>query len=267
VFVSLFGFPARRRTYTPAIVLAVTALIVGGMNTAKLIESINAQEGIAALSDIRDPSQLDQALKKNPSNTFLKLLAGANELAQETGRATAKLSEEIEPKALSDMNFNFATATREELAAYRRDLKAAAQNVEQALPRFVAFLKKERSDVEDLSQSLKISDSMKRGFLGGVDERQARLLAFNSKMFAARSEFYRALENYVTILIDQQGKYKVEPNGQFRFADGTASDRFNSALNAVSIALKKINELDVERKELQKSDVESWQRLRSAVMH
>jgi hypothetical protein len=261
----VIGFFARRATYTPAVVVAVAGLQVGILNAPKLIESIDARKGMAAISEVRDPTQIDQALKKDPSNTFLQLMAGAMRLAQETNAATLKLSEEIEPSALA--NINLTSATRADLEAILRNLKIAETNAEAAMPKYVALLKKERSDVEHLSRSLNASDDVTRNLLDGVDKRQARGLALASKMLAARADLYRASETVVGFLIQQYGHYTVAANGQFLFADQPALDRFNVAANALNAATTKLNQVDAERKQLEQYQQEGWNKLVSGKMN
>ncbi|MFZ0402223.1 MAG: hypothetical protein WAL03_14195, partial [Pseudolabrys sp.] len=209
-----------------------------------------------------DPSQIEQALKKDPSNTFLQLMTGAAKLAQYTDRTTAELLTEIEPPALGK-DINFATATRAALQAYLSNLKTAETNAEAAMPRFAAVAKKERDDVESLSRSLNVSDDLTRNVLAGVDKRQAKFLAFTSEMMAARVELYRALGTYVAVLVEQHGNYTVEPNGQYQFQNSSVVVGFNVAANAVKVAARRVAELEVEGKQLTKSQQEGWERFRS----
>ncbi|MFZ2090173.1 MAG: hypothetical protein WAU99_00425 [Pseudolabrys sp.] len=262
LLVLIFAIPARRATYTPAIALAIAALAVGVGNTLKLIDSIDARRGMKELSAVRDPSQIEQALKKDPSNTFLQLMTGAAKLAQYTDRTTAELLTEIEPPALGK-DINFATATRAALQAYLSNLKTAETNAEAAMPRFAAVAKKERDDVESLSRSLNVSDDLTRNVLAGVDKRQAKFLAFTSEMMAAGVELYRALGTYVAVLVEQHGNYTVEPNGQYQFQNSSVVVGFNVAANAVKVAARRVAELEVEGKQLTKSQQEGWERFRS----
>jgi hypothetical protein len=258
----LIAIPARRTTYAPAVVLVVAAVAVGIINTPKLIESIDARRGMKELSAVRDPSEIEQALKKNPSNKFLQLMAGAAKLAQETDRATAKLLAEIEPPALGK-DINFATATRADLQAYLNDLRTAETYATAAMPRFDALVKKERDDVESLSRSLNVSDDLTRNLLTGVDNRQTIFSAFVSRMMAAKAELYRALARYIAVLVEQYGNYTVKPNGQFEFRDSSVVVGFNVAANAVKAAANRVAELDVEGKQLTKSQQKGWERFRS----
>jgi hypothetical protein len=253
------SFFARRATYTPAVVVAVAGLQVGILNAPKLIESIEVRQGMTALREVRDPTKIDQALKKDPSNAFLQLTAGAVKLAQETNLAATRLFEEIEPLGLAKVDFaSFASATRTDLEAYLRDVKIAETNLAAARPAYAALLKKERSGVEKLSQSLNIGDDVRRGFLDGVDRRQTSTSAFNSKMMAARADLYQAMETFIAFLIQQSGNYSVGANGQFLFADQSALDRFNVALNAVKVAATKLNQVDAERQQLEQAQQERW---------
>src|SRR5262249_19492819 len=250
------AIPARRTTYAPAVVLVVAAVAVGVINTPKLIESIDARRGMKELSALRDPSEIEQALKKNPSNKILQPMARAAKLAQETDLATAKLLAEIEPPALGK-NINFATATRADLQAYLNDLRTAETNATAAMPRFDAVVKKERDDVESLSRSLNIRDDLSR------NNRQTIFSAFVSRMMAAKAELYRALARYIAVLVEQYGNYTVKPNGQFEFRDSSVVVGFNVAANAVKAAAKRVAELDVEGKQLTKSQQKGWERFRS----
>ena len=260
ILASMIGFFARGATYTPAVVVAVAAIQVGILNAPKLIGSIDVQQGMTALREVGgDPTKIDQALKKEPSNAFLQLTAGAVKLAQETNLAATRLFEEIEPPALANVDFaSFASATRADLEAYLRDVKIAETNVAAATPAYAALLKKERGDMENLSRSLNVGEDVRRGFLNGFDERQAKFLAFNSKMMAARVDLYRALETFIAFLIQQSGSYTIGANGQFLFPDQSALDRFNVALNAVKGTATKLMQLDTERKQLEQAQQEGW---------
>src|SRR5262249_20232633 len=146
---------------------------------------------------------------------------------------TKKLSDDIEPPSLADIDYK--SATRTDLEACLRDLKIAETNAAAAIPRFEALLKNERSEMENFAHSLNLSASLTSDFLNGVDKRQARNLAFVPKMIAARADLYRVMETYTAILIQQYGKYSISANGQFVFSDRSALDRFNLAANAVSV--------------------------------
>jgi hypothetical protein len=155
VFALIIGLSANRRgTYMPALVVIVAGFSLGGANLQKVIASFDARQGIAALSEVPDPAHIDQALKENPSNAFLQLMAGGIKLAQETNVAAIKLSEEIEPRALA--NLNFTSATRADLKKYVSDPKIAEANAASAMPRYIALLKKERADLEALARSLSV---------------------------------------------------------------------------------------------------------------
>ncbi|MGA8002115.1 MAG: hypothetical protein WCA05_10730, partial [Pseudolabrys sp.] len=132
-----------------------------------------------------------------------------------------------------------------------------------AMPRFAAVAKKERDDVESLSRSLNVSDDLTRNVLAGVDKRQAKFLAFTSEMMAARVELYRALGTYVAVLVEQHGNYTAEPNGQYQFQNSSVVVGFNVAANAVKVAARRVAELEVEGKQLTKSQQEGWERFRS----
>jgi hypothetical protein len=95
------------------------------------------------LKDLRDPSQIDRAVKDNPSNVFLLLMAEIRRASHETGRLIEKLIDEIEPLTLPK-ELNYARASRAQLKVYHLDLQAAEANAMAALSRYVALLESER---------------------------------------------------------------------------------------------------------------------------
>jgi hypothetical protein len=247
----------RRSPYAAAAVLAVAALTTGIVNMGKLQESIAAQEGKAALQGITDPKQIDEALRQHPSNTFLQMMAVANKAAIEANAATEKLSDEIEPAALSK-DINLATASRSDLEALRRDLKTAEANAATFMLRYVSLLKAERDKVEKSALSLQVEKNTVSNLLNGVDKRHARTTAFTSKMALGRFELYRAYESYVAVLVEEFGTYKVV-NGQFTFPLPGTADRYNVAASAMTAAAKRLSELDNERKQIAQSRQEGWE--------
>ena len=114
------------------VVFSVGAYFVADL--AKLQDSIAARESQTALQGITDPKQIDEALKQHPSNKFLQMIAVATEAANETDAATEKLSNEVEPPAISK-NINLGAASRSDLEALRRDLKTAEANATTFMPR------------------------------------------------------------------------------------------------------------------------------------
>jgi hypothetical protein len=93
--------------------------------------------------------------------------------------------------------------------------------------------------------------------LDSLDKRHAEIEAFTSRMLAARADFYRAYGNYVAILVGEFGSYNVA-NGQFVFPFQRTVDRYNAAADAMSVAAKRVAELEEERKNLLKSQQEAW---------
>ena len=95
--------------------------------------------------------------------------------------AAEKLSAEIAPPALSQER-NLATASRSDLEALRRDLKAAEANATATMPRCADLLKTERDRLEAYALSLHADKAVVGRFLDGVDQRHAETMAFLAKM-------------------------------------------------------------------------------------
>jgi len=234
--------------------LAVAALVVVSLNFDKLQRSFDVQEIKVALRDIASPEKVDDALKQHPSNRFLQLITMANNAATETNTAIDKLSDEIEPLALSK-GIELATAGRNEIESLRRDLKTAEANTMAFMARYVSLLKAEREKVEKFA--LSVDRGLAPSFLQGVDKRHATGTDFMSKVMLARLEFYRAYQNYVAVLLEDYGKYNAV-NGKFSFPLQRTADRFNAAASAMDAAAKRMEELEAERKQLAQSQQQKW---------
>jgi hypothetical protein len=243
--------------FVSMIVLSIGAYSVAHLS--KLQEGLAAREGQAELQGITDPEQIDEALRRHPSNKFLQLMAMAAKAARETRVAAEKLSSEIEPPALSK-DINLGTASRSELEAIRSVLKTAQANTTTFLPRYVGLFKTERDKIENYALSLHFEKETIRIYLEGVDKRHSKAIAFTSRMLSGRADYYRAYENYVAVLAGEFGSYKVV-NGQFIFPFQRAADRYNIAANAMTAAAKRVAELEEERKTLTQPQQEEWERL------
>jgi len=249
--------------HTTAFILVITLLVVGLNNRQLLLDGLAAQEGQATLKDVRTPDQLEKALAKNPSNSFLRFAAHVLKEAQETDRLTQKLSDEIEPPSLAK-NIDYAKTTRAELEAYLRDLKTAEANATAAIPRYLALLKDERRRVETFMQSLQIDKGAVRDALSGIDKRHTRTADLGSKMLTARADLYRSLGNQFAILVEQFGNYKVDANGRIIFSSQQTADRYNAASSEFDTAAKRLSELQEGLKRFAQFQQEGWERFISS---
>src|SRR4051794_16841699 len=242
--------------------VVLTALSVGAYfagDLGKLQERISARESQAVLLGITEPAQIDEALKQHPQNKFVQMMAMATKAADETNAATEKLSSEIEPPAIAKAD-NLGAARRNELEALRDDLNTAEANAAAFLPRYVAVLKTERDTVEKYSLSLHLGKDTVGSVLNDVDKRHAEITALTSRMLAARADYYRAYEAYVAVLVREFGAYKVV-NGEFIFPFQPTVNRYNAAANAMTVAAKRITDLQEEQKTQVRSQQERWLQL------
>ena len=239
------------------IALSVGAYFIAGLS--KLQQSIAVREGQTALQGATDPGQIDEAIRQHPSNKFLQMVAMATRAANETSAATEKLAGEVEPPAISKA-INPGAASRSDLEALRRDLKTAEANATALLPRYIALLKTERDNVEKYALSMHVESDSVGKLLDSLDKRHAEITAFASSMSSARADYYRAYEKYVAVLVEEFGSYKVV-DGQFIFPFQRTVDRYNVAGHAMTVAAKRVAELEEERKRLLKSQQEGWERL------
>jgi hypothetical protein len=221
--------------------------------------NVGLRDAVAILKDVRDPSQIDRVVKDNPSNVLLLLMAEIRRASQETGRLMEKVIDEIEPPTLPK-ELTYARASRAQLEAYRLDLEAAEANAMAAMSRYVALLESEREKVEVVVRSLDIDDRYIRAALSGIDKRQAQSTDITSKMLSANAEFYRATGGYVAFLIEQFEHYKVSTNGHFMFSSQSMADRYEAASRQINDAIKRLAELEEERKKLTQVQQEEWER-------
>jgi hypothetical protein len=203
------------------------------------------------LQGITDPKQMDEALGRHPSNKSLQLTVMATKAANETSAAAETLLNEVEPPALLK-KIDLGTANRSDLEALRRDLKTAEANAATIMPRYIALIKAGRDKVETYALSLRLKKDTTRRFLDGVDQQHAKITDVTSRMLSARADYYRAYESYVAVLADEFGAYKVV-DGQFIFPLQRSVDRYHVAAHALTVAAKRVAELEQERKSLMQS--------------
>ncbi len=211
-------------------------------------DSVAARESQAALQGITEPAQITGALKQHPSSRLLQTLAMAMKAADATNAAAEKLAAEVEQPPIP-RDINLGAMNREQLEAFRRNLKTAQANASAFMPRYTALLKGEREAIEKGALALNVDKETLDRLMETVDKRQAELTAFTAKMMAARAEFYRAYESYVGVIAGEFGTYKVV-DGQFIFPLQRTVDRYNVAATAMSAATKRVVALEEERTEL-----------------
>lgn len=233
-------------------VLSVGAYYIADLR--KLQDSIATREGRTVLPGVTDPGRIDEALAQHPQNKSLQLIAMATRAANETNAAMEKLSNEVEPPAVSK-NANLGAASRSDLEALRRDLKTAETNAATFAPRYIPLLKAERDNVEKNALSLYAGKDTVGRLLDTVDKRHAEITALTSRLLPARADFYRGYGDYVGVLVAEFGAYKVV-DGQFIFPFQRTVDRYNVAAHAMTVAAKRVADLEQERKSLLKSQQE-----------
>jgi hypothetical protein len=245
---------ARARVWVAFLLLFVFVAVVsvGVYYMGKLQETIAAQEGRTALDAINNAEELDAALARHPSNRFLKLIATATKAGIETGAATEKLSQEMEPPALSK-DINLATASRNDLEALRGDLKTAEANATTFLPRYLTLVKAEHDRLEAYARSLNLEKNLFSRFVDRIDTRQADIAAVTSNLLSARAEYYRAYEKCAAVLVADFGIY-----GQLVFPLQYMANRYNAAAGAKSAAAKRVAELEEKQRTLVQPSPKAW---------
>lgn len=252
----------RRSGYTFGVVLALSTIVIISHKGQLILATLDVNEGFKLMQGVPygDETQLEKLSQAHPSNNFLKLYLEAFKAGNKSARSAAKLTQQIEPPEMANdsKRIDEATATRAQLEAYRHDLKTAEQNADAAMPRFLEIVNVERARVERFGLSLGIEKSVLRGLLAGMDNKNARAVAFSSKMITARAEYFRALGNSLDILIEQYGNFQVQ-NDHTVFANQSIADRYNATIREVDAATQHLAALDEERKRLLNYQQTGWQ--------
>ena len=239
-----------------AIACLVALVLVGDL--ARYQESAVVGESKAALAEVNDREQLDQALRKYPANRILKLVALTNERSAEIDTATRKMLNEVEPAALSKP-VDLTAASRSDLEALRRNLKTAEDNVTVVSSRISALIKAKRAELQDSARALGMESSTVARFMAAVDEQHAEITALSAKVLAARADHYAAYGECAALLIREFGSYKVS-NGQFVFRLQPTADSYNAASGAMTAATKREAEMEEERGALRRSQLDRWKK-------
>lgn len=237
-----------------AIACLVALVFLGDL--ARYQEAGLVGESQAALRDVNDVRQLDQALKRYPSNRILKLIALANDKTAEIDAATRKLMSDAEPASLAKP-VDLTASGRSDLDALRRDLKTAESNAAALKPRAAALVKAKRDELESSVRSSGVESGTVARFMAAVDEQFTESAALAARMLAVRGEYLAAYEKCAALLVREFGSYKVT-NGQFIFRLQPTADSYNAASVAMAAATKRMAELEDESGALRQSRLDRW---------
>ena len=240
--------------FTLLVLLTVAASL--SIDLSKFQGRGSSSEAQAILQGISSPGELESALRQNPSNNVLQLMAKATGAADDARAALDRLSAQIEPPRLSQ-ELNFGSVSPGEIESFRRDLKTAAANASAFLPRYAAVLKAEREQIESAAVSLHVPREIANQISKGVTQRHAKTLNSISLILSARADYYRAYDNYVAFLSSELGSFKVVA-GQFVFPDQRAVDRYNGAAQAMTSAGRRVNELETDLKKQEQPLPAEW---------
>ena len=232
------------------------------IDLSKFQERLSTQEDHEILQGITNPSQLEDALKQHPSNNILRLMAKAAKAADDTRTAIDRLSAQIEPATLSK-EIDFNSTNRNNLDAFRSDLRKAEANAASFLPRYVAIFKAEHDQVESAARSLHVPKDIASPVLDGLAQRQAKALNAISAVLSARADYYRAYEKYLALLSSELGSFKVV-NGQFIFPLQRTVERYNAASGAMTAAARRVTDLETDVKKKNQPLPEEWMQLTGA---
>jgi len=238
-------------------------LLAAGMyfanDLSKLQEKVSTRDDEAALQGVSDPGRLDEALKRHPSNKILQLMTLATKAAADTWIAVDRISSQIEPARLAK-EIDFNTASRDDLDAYRRDLKTAQANAGAFLPRYAALFRAEHDRIENAVRSFHIQNEIAGNVLNGLARRHSKTLAVISSVLSARADYYDAYEKYIAMLEGESGSYRVV-DGRFVFPLQRTVERYNAAALSMTTAARRVADREAEMKEQNQPLPEEWRSL------
>ena len=234
-----------------------TLYFVGDL--ARFQEDTSVREGEAALRSVNDPEQLDQVLRRYPSNKFLKMIALAKRDSIEMDTVTGGLLTEAEPRDLWKQT-DLGAFSRSELETLGRELKTADSNARTLESRYLPLVKAERDKIEHDASLLERRTGTLAKFMAMIDEQHADMKSLISRISAERLEYTAAYEKCVALLVHEFGLYKVV-NGQIIFQLQPTADSYNDAAAKMAAASGRLEELDVETTKLKQSQFERWKNL------
>ena len=256
-----------RRSKALAIVLAciIAAVCFGTLyfigDLARFQEGADARESQAALRDLKDPEQLEQRLKRYPSNTILKLVALANKDSIEIDAAALGLLREADPGELST-RINEGLSGGGNLKALGRDLKAAEANAAGLESRYDSLSKAVRDGIEQDANTLEGRTNRFAAFMAMIDAQHAGMKALIAKISAARLDYFRAYDKCVALLANENGIKVVD--GRITFRLQAQADSYNEAAAATAALAKRLADLEAERNALRQSELDRWKRWASS---
>lgn len=240
-----------------AIVCFGTLYFVGDL--ARFQEAVVVQEGQAVLRDLKEPEQLDQLLKQHPANRILKLVALANRDATEIDDAALGLLREADPGELwKRMGKGFAS--RSDLEALGRDLKAAEDNAAGLEARYATVSKAVRERIVHDAGALDGRTSTLAAFTAIIDAQHAGMKDVMARIAAARLDYFRAYQKCIALLTREFDTTKVV-NGQYIFRLQPQADSYNAAAATMASAARRMADLETERAALRHSQFEKWKSL------
>src|ERR1700749_2868751 len=234
-------FPERKSKW-PAIALcgaiAIFCLVpVYYIGDLSRFQKVGApRESRAPLRDLKDPAELEQLLKRYPSNGNLKLVALANKDAIELHAAALGLLKDVDPGELST-RINKGLAGRSDLELLGRDLKAAEDNAAGLGPRYDSIVKPLREATAHDAAALEGGADISAKFIAMIDAQHAEMKDLMARISATRLDYFKAYEKCVALLAGQSDGAKGG-TGPIIFRSQAEADSYNAAASGTAAAGK-----------------------------
>lgn len=254
-------FPDRKsKALAIALACIIAAVCFGTLyfvgDLARFQAGADIRESQAALRDLREPGQLDQLLKRYPSNGILKLVALANKDSTDIDAVALGLLRENDPGELST-RINKGLSSRSDLEALGRDLKAAENNAEGLESRYDTLIKPVRDGTEHDAAALEGGRNVFVKFMAMIDAQHAEMKALIGRISAARLDYFRAYEKCIALLA-RENDVSRGANGQIIFRQQAQADSYNAAATATAADARRLTDLETERTALRRSQLGRW---------
>jgi hypothetical protein len=255
-------FPDRKSRWLAILLGCIIAVVCFGTlyfvgDLARFQKGAVIRENQAELRDLKDPQQLEQLLKRYPSNGVLKLVALASKDSIEIDAAALGLLKEADPGELSK-RINDGLSGRGDLKALGRDLKAAEDNAVGLESRYDILIKAVHDGIAHDAAALEGGTNNSATFMAMIDAQHADVKALMAKISAARLDYFGAYEKCVTLLASESGIKVVD--GRITFRLQAQADSYNEAAAATAATAKRLTDLEAERTALRQSRLDRWKR-------
>jgi hypothetical protein len=204
-------------------------------NWNRTLETYDAKQLQHELQTATSASDVQRVISQSKTH-FGKLLTAVmaieSEARADTERVFASLNDPALSEVLNRSSMSDPQKLKQALSIAVRDAQIAAQ----ASDKIQAIARRERENILAAVKSQGVSEDATNNVTTGVDERHSKLLPLYLEYVAVEKDALQNIIAALELLLSEQGRYSVRPNGTVLFADARASEKYDdnsAALRAV----------------------------------